>query len=224
MNIDIFADSVKFGGERSLTTQVRSPLWDIAPFLLADLTTGPATFSVGARYDYVRIPFENLLDPTADTVGIYKQFNPRLGVNVEVAPGAAVFAAAGLWMAWPAVRAPRHLHHVVGALAMVYMATAMVAAPGGHAGHGGTGVPVVTGALLLYFAGHVLLSGARLAPVGAVAAGGEGAPGGGGDRAACRAAEPRPDGAVGWADRPELVLVCRLAMSMGMLAMLVLMS
>ncbi|MFD9859079.1 DUF5134 domain-containing protein [Streptomyces alboflavus] len=137
---------------------------------------------------------------------------------------AAVFAAAGLWMAWPAVRAPRHLHHVVGALAMVYMATAMVAAPGGHAGHGGTGVPVVTGALLLYFAGHVLLSGARLAPVGAVAAGGEGAPGGGGDRAACRAAEPRPDRAVGWADRPELVLVCRLAMSMGMLAMLVLMS
>ena len=41
VSIDIFADSVKFGGDRSLTTQVRSPLWDIAPFLMADLTTGP---------------------------------------------------------------------------------------------------------------------------------------------------------------------------------------
>ena len=88
VNIDIFADSIKFGGDRSLTTQVRSPLWDLAPFVMADLTIGPATLSAGARYDYVRIPFENLLDPTADTVGVYKRFNPRIGVSVEVAPGA----------------------------------------------------------------------------------------------------------------------------------------
>lgn len=126
---------------------------------------------------------------------------------------AAVFAAAGLRVAWATRRGPRrphhgvggHLHHVVGALAMVYMSAAMVAAPAGHGGHGGAGVPVVTGALLLYFAGHVLLSGARLAPVGVVA--------GGGDVAAVK-------GAAGLADRPELALVCRLAMSMGMLAML----
>jgi outer membrane receptor protein involved in Fe transport len=103
VNIDIFADSIKFGGERSLTTRVRSPLWDLAPFLMADLTSGPATFSAGARYDYVRIPFENLLDPTADTVGVYKQFNPRLGVSVEVAPGASVFASWGKSFRSPAV-------------------------------------------------------------------------------------------------------------------------
>jgi iron complex outermembrane recepter protein len=103
VRIDIFADSVKFGGDRELTTQVRSPLWDVAPFLMADLTTGPATFSAGARYDYVRIPFENLLDPTADTVGVYEQFNPRLGVSVEVAPGASVFASWGKSFRSPAV-------------------------------------------------------------------------------------------------------------------------
>ncbi|HWB41450.1 MAG TPA: TonB-dependent receptor, partial [Gemmatimonadales bacterium] len=103
VNIDIFADSVKFGGDRSLTTQVKSPLWDIAPFLMADLTTGPATFSVGARYDYVRIPFENLLDPSADTVGVYDQINPRLGVSVAVAPGASVFASWGKSFRAPAV-------------------------------------------------------------------------------------------------------------------------
>ncbi|GGS08595.1 DUF5134 domain-containing protein [Streptomyces aureoverticillatus] len=118
---------------------------------------------------------------------------------------AAVFAAAGVRVAWAARRGPRHLHHVVGAVAMVYMSAAMVAAPGGHGAHGGAGVPVLTGVLLLYFAGHVLLSGARLAPVGAVA--------GPGDVASAH-------GVTALADRPELALVCRLAMSMGMLAML----
>jgi iron complex outermembrane recepter protein len=103
VRIDIFADSIKFGGDRELTTQARSPLWDVAPFLMADLTTGPATFSSGARYDYVRIPFENLLDPTADTVGVYQQVNPRLGVSLEVAPGASVFASWGKSFRSPAV-------------------------------------------------------------------------------------------------------------------------
>jgi iron complex outermembrane recepter protein len=101
--IDIFADSIKFGGDRSLTTQVRSPLWDVAPFLMADLTTGPATFSVGARFDYIRIPFENLVDPTADTVGKYSQLNPRVGVSVAVSPGASVFASVGKSFRSPAV-------------------------------------------------------------------------------------------------------------------------
>ena len=56
VSIDIFADSVKFGGDRTLTTQVESPLWDVAPFLMGDYTTGRVTFSAGARYDYVRDP------------------------------------------------------------------------------------------------------------------------------------------------------------------------
>ncbi|MFF9896952.1 MULTISPECIES: DUF5134 domain-containing protein [Streptomyces] len=114
----------------------------------------------------------------------------------------AVFAAAGLRTAWTARRDPHHLHHLLGAGAMVYMSAAMTTAPGGAhgGGHGGGGVPALTGVLLLYFTAHVLASGARLAPVGAAAA---------------------PEaGVVRWADRPELALVCRLAMSMGMLAML----
>ena len=32
VEIDIFADSTKFGAGRAQTTQVRSPLWDMAPF------------------------------------------------------------------------------------------------------------------------------------------------------------------------------------------------
>ncbi|MFG2958052.1 DUF5134 domain-containing protein [Streptomyces sp. NPDC048291] len=110
---------------------------------------------------------------------------------------AAVFGAAALRALWSARSSPHHLHHLVGAAAMVYMAVAMAAAPGGHH-HGGAGVPLVTGVLLLYFTGYVLLSGARLVPV-AVNAG---------------------TAALRWGDRPELAQACRLSMGIGMVAML----
>ncbi|MFI6007721.1 DUF5134 domain-containing protein [Streptomyces sp. NPDC051243] len=118
-------------------------------------------------------------------------------------PGyAAVFGAAALHALW-SVRADAHqLHHLVGSSAMVYMAAAMAAPPGHAGGHGGSGIPLVTGMLLLYFTGYVLLSGVRLVPV---AAGGAGIGGVGG---------------VGWGDRPELARACRLSMGIAMVAML----
>ncbi|MEV6122140.1 DUF5134 domain-containing protein [Streptomyces sp. NPDC052077] len=116
---------------------------------------------------------------------------------------AVVFGAAGLRALWAARSDPHHLHHVVEAAAMVRMALAMAGAPasaGGHAhGHGTSGVPLLTGVLMLYFTGYVLLAGVRLVPAPAV-------PGGG----------PAP----GWGDRPELSRACRLAMGMAMLVML----
>ncbi|MEU3032607.1 DUF5134 domain-containing protein [Streptomyces incarnatus] len=128
---------------------------------------------------------------------------------------AAVFGLAALRALWAARRDRHHLHHLVGAGAMAYMAAAMaVAPPAAHSMegvsmegmsmegmHGGTGVPVVTGALLLYFTGYVLLSGARLVPA-AVTVGG-------------------PPSPARWGDRPELALACRLSMAIGMVAMLV---
>ncbi|MET8944480.1 DUF5134 domain-containing protein [Streptomyces sp. NPDC004542] len=111
---------------------------------------------------------------------------------------AAVFGAAALRALWAARADPHHLHHLVGSAAMVYMAVVMAASPGSHHAHGGAGVPPLTAVLLLYFAGYVLLSGARLVPA-AVAAG---------------------PGAVRWGDRPELARACRLSMGIGMVAML----
>ncbi|MET9356940.1 DUF5134 domain-containing protein [Streptomyces sp. NPDC006617] len=128
---------------------------------------------------------------------------------------AVVFGAAGLRALWAARSGRHHLHHVVGAAAMVYMAVVMAASPAhGHA-HGASGAPLLTGALLLYFTGYVLLTGVRLIPVVAVAGGGPGAPPapGGGAGAAGRAA-------AGWGDRPELARACRLSMAIAMLAML----
>ncbi|MEU5275680.1 DUF5134 domain-containing protein [Streptomyces asoensis] len=111
---------------------------------------------------------------------------------------AAVFGAAALRALWAARSDAHHLHHLVGAGAMVYMAAAMATAPAHRHGHdGGSGVPLLTGVLLLYFTGYVLLAGVRLLP----AAGAGGA-------------------AVAWSDRPEVARACRLSMGIGMLAML----
>ncbi|TLS47871.1 DUF5134 domain-containing protein [Streptomyces montanus] len=107
----------------------------------------------------------------------------------------AVFGAAALRALWAARTGPHHLHHLVGASAMVYMAAAM--ARGAH-----SGVPVLTGVLLVYFTAYVLWTGTRLVPV-AVA---------GHERGGARPAR--------WGDRPELSRACRLSMGIGMLAML----
>ncbi|MFF4016005.1 DUF5134 domain-containing protein [Streptomyces sp. NPDC001843] len=120
---------------------------------------------------------------------------------------AAVFGAAALRALWAARGSPHHLHHLVGSAAMVYMAVAMSASPGfpvspGSPGpqhaHGGTGVPLLTGVLLLYFTGYVLIGGVRLVPAPALAG-------------------PRT---VRWGDRPELARACRLSMGIAMVAML----
>ncbi|MFJ4468508.1 DUF5134 domain-containing protein [Streptomyces sp. NPDC089424] len=114
---------------------------------------------------------------------------------------AAVFGAAALRALWVARTGRHHLHHLVGAAAMVYMAWAMAVSPAAAPGHAhGSGLPLVTGVLLLYFAGYVLLTGARLIPVPAVAGG---------------------TGPTGWGDRPELAQACRLSMGIAMVAMLI---
>ncbi|MEU6980729.1 MULTISPECIES: DUF5134 domain-containing protein [unclassified Streptomyces] len=120
----------------------------------------------------------------------------------------AVFGLAALGGLLGAVRGGgHHLHHLVGSLAMVYMALAMAAAPGtgahaGHAAAGVGGIPVLTGALLAYFGAYVLRSGTRLVPVAA---------GGSGDARTTGGAR---------APGSDLTLVCRLSMALAMLAML----
>ncbi|MFI2781191.1 DUF5134 domain-containing protein [Streptomyces sp. ALB3] len=135
---------------------------------------------------------------------------------------AVVFGAASLHALAYAGGGGHHLHHLVGSLAMVYMAVAMGpgaahAAGGGHLGHGAGssgsgggvgGVPLLTGALLVYYALYVLRSAGRLIPVPAPLGAPAGGTGGGG------ATGPA------WGARPELALACRLAMGTAMFAML----
>ncbi|MFJ3877582.1 DUF5134 domain-containing protein [Streptomyces sp. NPDC090077] len=117
-------------------------------------------------------------------------------VLLVVSCGAALHA---LWLLRGGVH---HAHHLVGSLAMAYMALGMYA---GH-GHGRAGLPAVTGALLLYYAGYVLLGGARLVTAGGAPQPVPGSAGG---------ARSAVGGAAG-----DLTPACRLAMGTGMLAML----
>ncbi|MFE2728642.1 DUF5134 domain-containing protein [Kitasatospora sp. NPDC059327] len=131
-----------------------------------------------------------------------------LGMAAMAVTGAAVPAALWAWLfGLPALvfllaaahgrtgRAHR-LHHAIGGLAMTYMALVMAAAPAhGHHHGASAGAPLLTGALLLYFGGYTLWAGTHLlaAPGGQVTV------------------SPRTAG---------LPRACRLAMGVGMFAML----
>lgn len=78
-----------------LTTDVRSPGLDAAAYALADYRVGRVTLSGGGRYDYVRVPFHNGLDPDDRTTNTYRRLSPRAGMTVEVGGGASVYASAG---------------------------------------------------------------------------------------------------------------------------------
>lgn len=133
-----------------------------------------------------------------------------------------VFGAAALRGLWTARTGPHQLHHLMGAVAMVYMAAVMTASPAHHEHHhggagGGAGLPVLTGALLLYFTGYVLRSGVRLLPLAAGGGSGSASQVNGAGSAGWRGARAT----VRWGDRPELSQACRLSMGIAMLAMLV---
>ncbi|MER6444878.1 DUF5134 domain-containing protein [Streptomyces venezuelae] len=114
-----------------------------------------------------------------------------------------VFCGAALHALWLLRGGPHHAHHLVGSLTMAYLT--LMAGPGSEHGQAhaqAAGPPLLTGALLLYYAGYVMLGGTRLITAG--------------DAVSARPAPGRGGPA-------ELVRACRLAMGIGMLAMLLMM-
>ena len=51
---------------------------------------------MASAYDYIHIPFEDELDPAADTTNSFSRLSPRGGVSLEVAPGCL-----RLWLGGP---------------------------------------------------------------------------------------------------------------------------
>ncbi|MFI5943307.1 DUF5134 domain-containing protein [Streptomyces uncialis] len=130
--------------------------------------------------------------------------------------GAALFTVAGARALWESRAGAHHLHHLVGAVAMVHMSVAMASADG----HGTAGTSPLTAVLFGYFTGYVLWAGARLIPAGAavpVPAAGHPA---GRPTVPAGAAGPPGGARIGWGDRPELTRACRLSMGVAMVAML----
>ncbi len=102
-DVQLYADSTKFGGASRRTTFVKSPTWDAGAYALGDLTAGRVTFSAGARYDYVRIPFRNQLDPARDTTSSYSRLSPKGGVTLDAGRGLSLYASVGGAYRAPAV-------------------------------------------------------------------------------------------------------------------------
>jgi outer membrane receptor protein involved in Fe transport len=79
----------------TITTDAQSSGSDAAGYGLVDLKVGPVTLSGGARYDYVKIPFTDKLDPTNDTSSSYHRLNPRVGASVDLGHGVSVYGSWG---------------------------------------------------------------------------------------------------------------------------------
>lgn len=99
VSIRLFAERIDPGQ----TTDVESDIWDLNAYSTADYTRGRVTVSGGLRYDYVRVPFSNLLDPTRDTTSSYQRVSPKGGVSVDLGRGFSVFGSTGGSFRAPAV-------------------------------------------------------------------------------------------------------------------------
>ncbi len=103
VNIRLIEEDPARPGTDSLTTDVDSPSWDLAGYGISDVRIGRATFSAGFRYDYIRVPFEDNLDPSADTSSTFRRWSPRGGVSVALGAGASAYASVGRSFRAPAV-------------------------------------------------------------------------------------------------------------------------
>ncbi|MEO8088989.1 MAG: TonB-dependent receptor, partial [Gemmatimonadales bacterium] len=103
VHIKLLEESPTDPADRTLNTDVRSPSYDIAGYALADLRLDKVTFSGGFRYDEIHIPFEDALDPGADTSSTFRRLSPRGGVSLDVGPGASLYGSVGQSFRAPAV-------------------------------------------------------------------------------------------------------------------------
>ena len=103
VHIQLIEESPTDPSDVTLNTDVRSPSYDVAGYALADLRMDDVTFSGGFRYDYIHIPFEDVLDPAADTTNSFSRLSPRGGVSLDLGQGASVYGSVGQSFRAPAV-------------------------------------------------------------------------------------------------------------------------
>ena len=91
------------GPQLGLTTDVKSPSWDLAGYGIADYTVKRVTLSAGARYDYIRVPFQNQLESSDNTTNNFHHFSPRGGINVDLGSGKSIYGSVGGSFRAPAI-------------------------------------------------------------------------------------------------------------------------
>lgn len=86
-----------------LTTDVRSASADLAGYTIADAHLGRASLSGGARGDYIRVPFRNVVDPADRATNSFRHFSPRAGLSVDLGGGASAYTSFGESFRAPAI-------------------------------------------------------------------------------------------------------------------------
>ena len=103
VHVQLFTENPADAADKNLTTDVKSPSWDVAGYALGDYRVGRVTLSGGVRWDYIRIPFRDQLDPAADTTNSFKRLSPRGGVSVDLGQGASAYGSVGQSFRAPAI-------------------------------------------------------------------------------------------------------------------------
>src|SRR6266487_1828758 len=94
------------GGGRpdSLTESVRTNQVDAGAFAGTNLDLGRSlTATLAARYDWIRLPFEDLVDPGQSGLNVYRRLSPRVGLTWSGFGGHELFAAVSRGFRAPAV-------------------------------------------------------------------------------------------------------------------------
>jgi len=92
------------GGPDSLTESVRTDQVDAGAFLGANMAVVPRlTATLAARYDWIRVPFEDLVDPAQSGLNIFRRLSPRAGLNWAAGRGHEVFASVSRGFRAPAL-------------------------------------------------------------------------------------------------------------------------
>ena len=74
--------AVPTSGLDSLTDSVRANQVDLGAFVGASWELAPAVAAtLVARYDYIRLPYEDLLDPDQNGVNTFRRLSPRIGLS-----------------------------------------------------------------------------------------------------------------------------------------------
>jgi len=82
------------GGPDSLTDSVRANEIDLGGFAGASWDVAPAlAATVVGRYDYVRLPYDDLLDPTQSGLNVFHRLSPRAALSWTGAAGHEVYAS-----------------------------------------------------------------------------------------------------------------------------------
>jgi len=92
------------GSPDSLTESVRTNQVNAGAFAGVNLEVVPRlTATAAARYDWIRVPFEDLLDSTQSGLHIFRRLSPRVGLTWNGGRGHEVFASVSRGFRAPAI-------------------------------------------------------------------------------------------------------------------------